>query len=312
MSPPKEPPVVRNLTSTFMRYRSGRRAKQGGLFGFNVEPSGHRLLDSESEDARGPGGDIELAVGSLPPVWTDSASNAREEIKNIREKLVQLTKAQSRRLQKVFVDDAAPDKEVETISNQLSSLVRRCEQHIHKVKNHADIGSSQKESQCRENVQRNLATQLQQLSQQFRQRQKDYMNEIRKRQKGALWDDGPGDTTSTGDGADTGFTDSQMRELDSMEVNAMQRSREIVQIASSINDLHTIFKELAVLVIDQGSILDRIDYNIEQVVHQSVEANKQLKKAEDTQKSNRAMKCTIMLVIIDLVLILILIAKSRS
>lgn len=38
------------------------------------------------------------------------------------------------------------------------------------------------------------------------------------------------------------------------------------------------FKELAVLVIDQGTMLDRIDYNIEQVVHQSKEANVQLAK----------------------------------
>jgi len=248
----------------------------------------------------------------MPPMWTESAAQAREEIKNIRDKLVQLTKAQNKRLLKVFVDDQAPDKEVESISNQLSALVRRCEQHIHRVKTQADAGRSQKESQCRENVQRNLATQLQQLSQQFRQAQKDYMNEIRKRQKGALWDDGPGDVGAASDGADIGFTDAQLQELGSMEVNAVQRSQEITQIATSINDLHTIFKELAVLVIDQGSILDRIDYNIEQVVHQSVEANKQLKKAEDTQKSNRAMKCIIMLVIIDLILILILITKSRS
>lgn len=35
----------------------------------------------------------------------------------------------------------------------------------------------------------------------------------------------------------------------------------------SIEDLSTIFKELAVLVIDQGTILDRIDYNMEQVRH---------------------------------------------
>lgn len=33
----------------------------------------------------------------------------------------------------------------------------------------------------------------------------------------------------------------------------------------SIEDLSTIFKELAVLVIDQGTILDRIDFNMEQV-----------------------------------------------
>merc|ERR1712107_589139 len=83
---------------------------------------------------------------------------------------------------------------------------------------------------------------------------------------------------------DTGFNEAQLLELDGMETNAAQRSQEICQIAASINDLHTIFKELAVLVIDQGSIPDRIDYNIEQVVVQSKEANVQLQKAEHGQK----------------------------
>lgn len=44
------------------------------------------------------------------------------------------------------------------------------------------------------------------------------------------------------------------------------RDQEIVAIAKSIEELSQIFKELAVLVIDQGTVLDRIDYNMEQVV----------------------------------------------
>merc|ERR1719336_669013 len=117
------------------------------------------------------------------------------------------------------------------------------------------------------------------------------MSEIKGRQgSGNLWD-GPDTKKGGGDGPDTGFTDSQLAELDAMEINAEQRSAEICQIASSISDLHTIFKELAVLVIDQGTILDRIDYNIEHSVHSLVEGNKQLQTAETSQKSNRAMKC---------------------
>mmetsp|Transcript_12023 Transcript_12023/g.32206 ORF Transcript_12023/g.32206 Transcript_12023/m.32206 type:complete len:319 (-) Transcript_12023:208-1164(-) len=317
MGPPP-PPIARNLTPIFVRCRQDRWGN-GGKTKLGSEHSGHRLLDREADgDGGARGGDVEMAIGSLPPQWTDSAEEAREDIKAMKEKLVQLAKAQQKRLLKVFVDDAAPDKEVEMISNQISSLVRRCEQSIHQVKIRGVARDrAQQDGQVRENVQRNLATQLQQLSQQFRQSQKDYLNEIRKRQRGGLWDDGPagggGGSSSSGGGvgADVGFTDGQLHELEAMEVNAGQRNQEICQIASSINDLHTIFKELAVLVIDQGSILDRIDYNIEQVVVQSVEANKQLKKAEESQKSNRAMKCIIVLVVVNVILIIILIAKSR-
>jgi len=253
--------------------------------------------------------DIEMA--SLPPQWVDSAEDAREDLKSIKEQLVQLTKAQQKRLLNVFSDDAQPDKDVEAISGHIGKLVRHCEGCIHQVKTRgAQQGVSDTDAAFRENVQRNLATQLQKLSQNFRQDQKNYLDDIRKRQKGAVWDDGPSGSKGGG-GADAGFTEGQLLELDSMEVNASQRSEEICQIASSISELHTIFKELAVLVIDQGSILDRIDYNIEQVVTQSKEANKQLQKAEKSQKSNRATKCMLALVLANAILILILIFKAR-
>jgi len=245
--------------------------------------------------------------------WVDAAEEAREDIARIKEKLVSLGKAQNRRLLKVFSDDAAPDKEVEGISSAIAALIRRCESQIHQVKTMGHGAGapppSDLDREFRKNVQRSLATQLQQLSQSFRQTQKQYLGEIRKRQKGALWDDGPSNS-GAGGSADVGFSEGQLLELDQMESTASQRSEEICQIASSINDLHTIFKELAVLVIDQGSILDRIDYNIEQVVHQSKEANVQLEKAEKSAKSNRATKCMLILVAINVVLILILIFRS--
>lgn len=42
-----------------------------------------------------------------------------------------------------------------------------------------------------------------------------------------------------------------------------QRSKEIKTLVTTINDLAVLFKELSVLVVEQGTVLDRIDYNIE-------------------------------------------------
>ena len=50
-----------------------------------------------------------------------------------------------------------------------------------------------------------------------------------------------------------------------MDAFAQERDREVRNILQSINDLAQIMKDLSVLVIDQGTIVDRIDYNMEQV-----------------------------------------------
>jgi syntaxin 16 len=288
-----------------VQFRSGRRGKSRGALLGDSSPPEHSLL--RNGEARSQP-DIEMQQATLPPQWVDSVEDAREDLKNIKEKLVQLTKVQQKRLLNVFSDDGQPDKDVEEISSKIGKLVRHCESCIHQVKTRGN-SASDTDKAFRENAQRNLATHLQKLSTQFRQAQKDYLDEIRKRQSGGVWDDVP--SSGSKGGVDAGFTEGQLLELDSMEVNASQRSEEICQIASSISELHTIFKELAVLVIDQGSILDRIDYNIEQVVTQSKEANKQLQKAEKSQKSNRATKCMLVMVLANAILILILIFKAR-
>lgn len=301
------PPITRNLTSTYARYRNERRGTRGAMGSLLANDAPDRRLLHSNDGAP----DTAIEMATLPPQWVDSATEAREDLKTLNEQLTQLKKAQQKRLLKVFGDDQQPDKEVERISSQIGTLLKRCEQTIHQVKNRGSAGVTQTETDAefRNNVQRSLATQLQKHGQTFRQMQKDYLSDIRKRERGGMWE--VPSNSGSGQAADVGFNDTQLLELEGMETTATQRSEEICQIASSINDLHTIFKELAVLVIDQGTILDRIDYNIESVVHTSQQANEQLKKAEEHQKSNRATKCMLILVLINAIMILVLIFKNR-
>ncbi|XP_065094575.1 syntaxin-16 [Ochlerotatus camptorhynchus] len=73
------------------------------------------------------------------------------------------------------------------------------------------------------------------------------------------------------------------------------REQEVSKIVNSIVDLNTVFKDLSHLVQEQGTILDRIDYNIESTQTKVFEGYKQLQKAEKYQRKNKKMYCILIL-----------------
>jgi syntaxin 16 len=79
--------------------------------------------------------------------------------------------------------------------------------------------------------------------------------------------------------ADVSFSQSALQQsatLTSNDAAIMQREREITDIAKGIIELADIFKELQTMVIDQGTMLDRIDFNVEQLNVHVKEADKEM------------------------------------
>jgi syntaxin 16 len=154
-----------------------------------------------------------------------------------------------------------------------------------------------------------LAKRLQELSMEFRQSQRKYLADV-KVQKGVGLTD-----TESRFGIDLNETDQfsmqQMAIVDDLTEAVQSRDQEIAQIAQSIEELGSIFKELAVLVIDQGTILDRIDYNMEAVVEHTKTGIQQLERAERHQKNARPMKCIFCLMCTIGILLIILVLKHR-
>lgn len=67
-----------------------------------------------------------------------------------------------------------------------------------------------------------------------------------------------------------------LKHLNTNDVAIAQREREINDIAQGIIELADIFKELQGMVIDQGTMLDRIDYNVENMAVNVKAADKEL------------------------------------
>ena len=250
------------------------------------------------------------------------------DIAQIHKKMPALHALHTKRLMVTFDEQATreQDCEIELMTQNITGLFRSAERTLKRVAAaHAseaqEEDSSGGQEAVQKNIQRSMAMKLQQLSVTFRSTQKDYLSRLAQ-QRGAssgnstfdfLSGDGGGLDGGGAAGAlaavDTGFTAQQLAVVEGQESAVQERDAEIQKIARSITELSEIFKELAVLVIDQGTILDRIDFNMEQVVEHTDQGMAQLAQAEKHQKDGAPIKCVGILLVLIAVLLAILVGK---
>lgn len=235
----------------------------------------------------------------MPPAWVSVSDDVTTAMGRIKERIAQLSSLHARALLPSFDESSREDEKVDVLTKEITRLFKRCEKSLQALSaaNTGDEG----DAKVRQNVVRSMAAELQQHSMDFRRKQKDYLQKLKQTQDrgpgGDIFGNIGGGDDGGGDGGG-GFTDMQIQRTNTLIDEAVARDAEVVKIIESVNELAAIMKDLSVLVIDQGTILDRIDYNIEQTATHVKEGVKQIEQAEKTQKRNWLMmarargKCT--------------------
>ena len=96
---------------------------------------------------------------------------------------------------------------------------------------------------------------------------------------------------------------------DDLQLEIKRRDEDINILANSINVLADIFKDLQTVVQEQGTILDRIDYNIDVSYQNSNQGLKSLKKAEKNQNQSRLRNLILLLFFIIFIESILIILK---
>lgn len=173
---------------------------------------------------------------------------------------------------------------------------------------------NQEDARVRKNIQMALAGDLQELSTKFRKKHKEFIRvkqEQRKKVDDSWKDFVPPQEDDDAD-ADVGWSEHQLQEISTMDHIIDERDKEITKIAQSVSELAQLFRELSVLVIDSGTILDRIDYNMEEVVVNFEQAEEELEKTEKIMKSGKSAYCILFLMFACIIMATILIIKKTT
>ena len=198
------------------------------------------------------------------------------------------------------------DREIEKIINLMTQKVRACEKNIKEISSIPNSLMSKTEQSIKDNIIINLSNKIQDFSYDFRKNQKEFTEQLQKiGHKLSVIDD---EDTSLKD-FDKKYSDKYFYKKFEDDSQISARNKGIDSLLESINELSKIFKDLQTVVQEQGTILDRIDYNIEIAMENTKKAHGHLSEANKLQKQSCFRNASLILLFIIFVESILVINK---
>ncbi|KAK8111877.1 syntaxin 16 [Apiospora kogelbergensis] len=278
-------------------------------------------------------GDAVIEMDLLPPRWADISDEVTDHLADIARKSQTLERLHQKHVLPGFNDEdakRAEEDEIERLTQNITKGFHDCHHCIQRVEQMVREGNmTQAEEIMAKNIQISLATRVQEASAGFRKRQSAYLKKLRG--MSGLDSTLPTNRASTPSGsnyaadpsllesdADRTYSQSalqstlQQKQLHSNDAVILQREREIEDIAQGIIELSDLFRDLQNMVIDQGTMLDRIDYNVERMATDVKGAEKELVIASGYQKKTTKRKIMLLLILIIVGMIILLVIKPKK
>ncbi|ETN78069.1 SNARE domain protein [Necator americanus] len=318
----KEPAMgmTRNLTEVFTLLRTN--AQQNKFIYMNSSmPSTNRSKDIAEEKmslvSLEEGGE-HSEDSSKQPIWIHTCDEVEFEFGRVRSRLEELATAQQKHISRPnFGDEAfeAEERQMESTTEQITSMMSHCQRLINMISSQSSRNENTSERKLRENTVSALIFTLSQLTNDFRTRQSKYLKDIKNRTSNVdsfLLTTGQSNDLQWGELVDVTpsheYTMDQIQQMMMNEQTVKEREKEVLVVNSSIRELNSLFKDLSSMVVDQGTILDRIDYNVEQASIRVSRAVDSVKKAEKHQRGDKKMHCifcqTVAIIVILLLIVL--------
>ncbi|KAK2755028.1 hypothetical protein FQN54_006556 [Arachnomyces sp. PD_36] len=331
----------RDRTNLYISYRQSfahHPSKKPRYFG---PPSGFSDNASISEERRGlmsnggfeDDGDAVIEMDLLPPRWIDVQDEVSELLADIAKKSAQLDKLHQKHVLPGFGDEDIRKEEegvIERLTQEITRGFHDCQRAIQKIEmmvrdSRQQGGVGKGDETMARNIQISLASRVQEASAGFRKKQSTYLKKLRgldgmasplNRSSTPVQQNPYTDPSLMESDADKSFSQSTLLQtsqklLGNNDAAIMQREREINDIAKGIIELSDIFRELQTMIIDQGTLLDRIDYNVERMTVDVKKADQELTVATGYQRRTTKRKVLLLLLLLVVGMFIILLVKPK-
>ena len=196
------------------------------------------------------------------------------------------------------------NKSIKSLVNEMTKDLKDCEIIIKEIINDNFDENNINNEQIRKNIKQSILTKLNQFTKKFKMNQEWYANKFQ-------------DFVSDEDLANVSMRNKDLDLKGSNDFLATQenntqlrrRDNELNNLLDSVNELAELYKEMQNLVMQQGTILDRIDYNIDIASTNVSTGKKSIIKADKHMKNNCFRNVIIVLIICIFIEALLLIFK---
>ena len=196
------------------------------------------------------------------------------------------------------------EEENKTLNKSINSTVSVITDKIHECENSITALSLEKtnddmQAQLKDNMKLYLITQFSEFTRHFKYNQEIYIRKYNEL--------GGGEDL---DKKENNEIQNENYLLKTEKVNQLKRrDTELGELLNSMNNLTSTFRDLKNLVMEQGTVLDRIDYNIDIAAINTAKGKQHLMKASELQKKSCFRNAMLALVFIIFIESVILIMK---
>lgn len=246
---------------------------------------------------------IELQDLSSSSSYIDTFNDTNTLYEELKSNMIQLKFEQQKRIIPKFDEEENEqlDKKIRELVLSMTPKVKQCEYNI-KCLSNASL-KSKEDTAIQENIINYLAVKLRDFTRELRNNEEIYM---------ASYKDLVGERNVEkldDDDNENSKMSANFFQINDDDTNSILKKRdaEINILLSSITQLSTIFKDLQSLVQHQGTILDRIDFNIEAALDNTVDAHKHLVNGNKEMKKScfrNAMLIILIVIFVESILLL--------